>query len=43
MNINIITNCTLAPTPVVNEISSPTTHTDTDDYSIFHYILLFIW
>jgi len=31
--------CTHAPEPVVNEISSPTTHTDTDDYIALHYII----
>jgi len=31
MSLNIITNCTHTPKPVVNEISSPTTYTDTDD------------
>jgi len=33
---------THAPKPVVNEISSPTIHTDTDDYNVLHYIIYLI-
>ena len=39
MSLNIITNCTYAPKPVVDDISSPTAHTDTDDYIVLHYII----
>jgi len=38
MSLNIVTNCTHAPKTFVNEISSPTTHTDTDDCIVLHYI-----
>ena len=36
MSLNIITNCTHAPIPFVNEISSPPTYTDTDDYILLY-------
>jgi len=29
----------MPPKPVVNEISSPTAYTDTDDYIVLHYII----
>jgi len=31
----------LPPKSAVNEISSPTAHTDTDDYIVLHYIINF--
>jgi hypothetical protein len=30
------------PKPAVNEISSPTTYTDTDDYIVLYYIVSLI-
>ena len=42
MCLNIITNYTHAPIPVVNEISSPTTYTDTDDHIALRYIIQFL-
>ena len=40
MSLNI-TDCTHAPNPVINEISSLATHTDADDYIILYYIILY--
>ena len=38
MSLNIITNRTHAHKPVVIEISSPSTYTDTDDCIVLYYI-----
>jgi len=39
MSLNTITNFTHAPKPFVNEISSPSTYTNTDDYTVLCYII----
>ena len=39
MSLNIITNCTPAPKPAVNEISPPTAYNNIDDYIVLHYII----
>ena len=40
MSLIVVTKCTHdPPKPTVNEISSPTAYTDTDDYIVLHYVI----